>query len=315
MFSEDENNIDNCPLCSSKLEISIPTVEMINKSLINLRKNLTLVEKERPRLRELINKLETDLNERKESLKSLTNVINGLLVEKQVAEEIKEINTRIARVVGRISLFLENFRELHEDVDIHVKIRELEKKITILEQELDKEKKEELLTSALSRISIYMTKWAEELQLEHSSSPYRLDLKNLTVIADHEDRPIPMYRMGSGENWLGCHIVSHLALHKFFIQRKRPVPSFVVFDQPTQVYFPPEKYNVMEGMSDELTDDDRIAVSRLFKLLFSVCDELKGKLQIIVLEHANLDDPEFQSALVEEPWRNGKALIPLDWLE
>lgn len=315
LFSVDEDDMDHCPLCSSKLTISIPTIKMMNKSLINLRNNLTLVEKEQPRLRELINKLETNLNERKESLKRLTNVINGLLIEQQAAEEIKEINTRIARVVGRISLFLENYKEIHEDANIRVKMRELEEKITILEQELDKEKKEELLTSALSRISIYMTKWAEELQLEHSTSPYRLDLKNLTVIADQEDRPIPMFRMGSGENWLGCHIVSHLALHKFFIQRRRPVPSFIVLDQPTQVYFPPEKYRVMEGTSDELTDDDIIAVSRLFKLLFSVCAELKGKLQIIVLEHANLDTPEFQNALVEEPWRNGKALIPIDWLE
>jgi hypothetical protein len=33
LFSEDENDIDYCPLCSSKLAISIPTVEMMNKSL------------------------------------------------------------------------------------------------------------------------------------------------------------------------------------------------------------------------------------------------------------------------------------------
>jgi hypothetical protein len=32
------------------------------------------------------------------------------------------------------------------------------------------------------------------------------------------------------------------------------------------------------------------------------------------MEHANLDTEEFQNALVEEPWTDGKALIPLDWV-
>ncbi|WP_214626131.1 DUF3732 domain-containing protein [Paenibacillus agaridevorans] len=315
LFSHDGDGQQHCPLCTSRLEEVTPSVEMINNSLVNLRNNLTLVERERPKLREFLQKLETQLQTYKEELLTITNAMNSLLMEQEVADEIKEINTRIARVVGRISLFLESYQEIQEDKDLKSQVSELERRIKVLEQELDKDKTDELLTSALSRISTYMTKWAEELQLEHSSSPYRLDLKNLTVIADHEERPIPMYRMGSGENWLGCHLVSHLAIHKYFIQRGRPVPSFIILDQPTQVYFPPEKYEVMEGLAEELTDEDRQAVSRLFNLLFSVCNELQGEFQIIVLDHANIDSPDFQSALVEEPWRNGRALIPTDWLE
>jgi hypothetical protein len=315
LFPHDGDGQHHCPLCASRLEETVPSVEMINNSLVNLRNNLTSVERERPKLREFLQKLEQRLQAYKEELQNITNAMNSLLMEQQVANEIKEINTRIARVVGRISLFLENYQEVHEDKDLKIQIAELEGRIKVLEQELDKDKKDELLTSALSRISTYMTKWAEELQLEHSNSPYRLDLKNLTVIADQEERPIPMYRMGSGENWLGCHLVSHLALHKYFIQRGRPVPSFIILDQPTQVYFPPEKYEIMEGLDEELTDEDRLAVSRLFNLLFSVCDELQGNFQIIVLDHANIDNQEFQSSLVEEPWRNGRALIPADWFE
>ncbi|WP_274362920.1 DUF3732 domain-containing protein [Paenibacillus thermotolerans] len=315
LFPSDGDGQNHCPLCTSRLENTVPTVEMINNSLLNLRNNLISVERERPKLREFLQKLEYQLQAYKEELQSITNAMNTLLMEQQVADDIKEINTRIARVVGRISLFLENYQEVNEDKDLKIQIAELEGRIEILEQELDKEKKDELLTSVLSRISTYMTKWAEDLQLEHSSSPYRLDLKYLTVIADQEERPIPMYRMGSGENWLGCHLISHLALHKYFIQRDRPVPSFIILDQPTQVYFPPEKYEVMEGLDEELTDEDRLAVSRLFNLLYSVCNELEGKFQIIVLDHANIDDEDFQSSLVEEPWRNGRALIPVDWFE
>lgn len=82
-----------------------------------------------------------------------------------------------------------------------------------------------------------MTAWAIALSLEHSPSPYRLEMGRLTVVADRPDRPIPMPRMGGGQNWLGCHIVALLAMHAHFLTNKRPVPHFIVLDQPSQVYF------------------------------------------------------------------------------
>jgi Protein of unknown function (DUF3732) len=32
-----------------------------------------------------------------------------------------------------------------------------------------------------------------------------------------------------------------LALHRYFRQNQRPVPGFLILDQPTQVYFPADK--------------------------------------------------------------------------
>ena len=60
------------------------------------------------------------------------------------------------------------------------------------------------------------------------------------LMADTPEGPIPMSRMGSGENWVGYHLIGHLALHKWFALQKRPVPRFLFLDQPSQVYFPPE---------------------------------------------------------------------------
>jgi hypothetical protein len=89
-------------------------------------------------------------------------------------------------------------------------------------------------------------------------------------------------------------------------------------DQPTQVYFPTKKaYDAMEGAgSQELVEAnaDIIAVERMFDFLFKVCEELSPNLQIIVTEHANLDDERFQNALVEEPWMKGRALVPKNWI-
>ncbi|MGI2905634.1 DUF3732 domain-containing protein [Tolypothrix sp. VBCCA 56010] len=164
-----------------------------------------------------------------------------------------------------------------------------------------------------------MTEWAKRLQLEHSDSPYRFDLDKLTVIADRPERPIPMGRMGGGENWLGCHLITLLALHKHFVDRNRPVPRFLFLDQPTQIYFPSEEaYLSLQGTSsDEMirANADMAAVERMFDFLFDVCEELSPHFQIIIMEHANLGNNErFQNALVEEPWTDERALVPENWL-
>ncbi|MBK7034425.1 MAG: DUF3732 domain-containing protein [Ignavibacteria bacterium] len=49
-----------------------------------------------------------------------------------------------------------------------------------------------------------------------------------------------MDRMGSGENWVGYHLIAHLALHGWFAEHNRPCRDSYS-DQPSQVYFPPEK--------------------------------------------------------------------------
>ena len=72
----------------------------------------------------------------------------------------------------------------------------------------------------------------------------------------------------------------------------------------------------MEGATGkelENANADILAVQRMFNFLYKVCEELSPDFQIIVLEHANLEDDRFQSALVEEPWILGRGLIPSDW--
>ncbi|MEM6840060.1 MAG: DUF3732 domain-containing protein [Cyanobacteria bacterium P01_C01_bin.120] len=110
------------------------------------------------------------------------------------------------------------------------------------------------MRNAINRIGQQMTEWANFLELEHCGSPYRLDLKKLNVIADRAERPIPMDRMGSGENWLGCHLIAHLGLHKHFVEKQRPIPRLLILDQPSQVYFPSrETYPSLEEITVEET--------------------------------------------------------------
>ena len=157
-----------------------------------------------------------------------------------------------------------------------------------------------------------MSEWSKRLDLEHSESPIGFDMKNLTVIAYRESGPIRMSQMGSGENWMGYHIITHLALHKWFAEKNRPVPGLLMFDQPTQVYFPSEPR--ADRSLEELPDDDRAAVKRLFEFIFEITAVLSPKLQVIITDHADLNEDWFQSA-VKERWRSGVRLVPASWYE
>jgi hypothetical protein len=81
-----------------------------------------------------------------------------------------------------------------------------------------------------------------------------------------------------------------------------------MFDQPSQAFFPEEAPDAAD-----IQDADWEAVRRQFMLMWDVVESLEGNLQIIVCDHANLDNDWFQDNLVDN-WRGGKALIPEDWL-
>jgi hypothetical protein len=119
-----------------------------------------------------------------------------------------------------------------------------------------------------------------------------------------------MQQMGSGQNWLWCHLTVYFALHKHFIEQNRPVPRFLMLDQPSQVYYPTERD--AEGSLEGLGDSDRQWVVRLFQWVNDRVCELKGGLQVIVTDHADVDEPWFGEAVVER-WRQGRALVPSDW--
>nr|VFK10035.1 MAG: Protein of unknown function (DUF3732) [Candidatus Kentron sp. LPFa]VFK28872.1 MAG: Protein of unknown function (DUF3732) [Candidatus Kentron sp. LPFa] len=50
----------------------------------------------------------------------------------------------------------------------------------------------------------------------------------------------------------------------------------------------------------------------MYKLIDDVVERLGGKFQIIVTDHANINEPWFQDAVVDR-WREGKKLVPVEW--
>ncbi len=188
----------------------------------------------------------------------------------------------------------------------------LEASVEELANSLDAEALRSRTTSLLRTVSRQMTTWAQQLDLEHSRDGAQIDIDRLTIVADTPQGPAYMDRgeIGSGMNWVGYHLSAYLALQDFFIRNTRPVPHFLVLDQPSQAFFPRDRER--GGDLDELTDTDREHTRQLYELMHQVVASLDGRLQVIALDHADFEDDWFADSVVQR-WRDGKALIPASW--
>lgn len=306
LFEQLNFNPGKCPLCSGTLEQPLPSVEMIKASIVNLDKSIANVTREQPKLRAFISDLEREREKKQEEIKALEAEIDGLYQQESERARLRDINARRGKVVGRISLWVESVANDTESEKQEQVVKRIEGRIKEIDDILDRDSVEERKQSALSRIQEDMTKWAKALQLEHSDNPYRLDLNKVTVVVDKPERPVPLKQLGSGSNWVGVHLIAYFALQRFFVNANRPVPRFLFLDQPSQVYFPSE-------LDEKQIDWNE--VNKMYQFIIDRTIELNGKLQVIVVDHADLKEDSFRQFICENWWPIDKNLVPSDWYE
>lgn len=307
-----EDYIHVCPICNRNLSLDIlpPSADQIMKTLSEVSMRLDSVVQAKPHIQKAIADIEKEIGNIQEMLNGNRAEMEAVRKLNDNLQHVRDNAAKQSHVLGRISLYLESLPELPDTKLLEMQAEELRKACKSLEVILSDDCIRERLESIASILGRWMTDWAKGLNLEHSEYPLRLDVKKITVVSDTAVGPVPMDRMGSGENWVGYHLIAHLALHRWFTERNRPVPRFLFIDQPSQVYFPPEKDS--NGLLEVGSEEDREAVKRMFKLVSDVAKALSPKFQIIVTEHADIREDWYQSAVIER-WRGGMKLIPDDW--
>ncbi len=303
------------PFAEANLALTGPIASILLAELESLDREMTAVVGERPALDAYLEKQRRDLQLVGDQIRNKEVELSGAIAASEMIAQMGNRNNAASRVVGRISLFLENLVPNNELVRLQAEERRLKAKVDDLEQKIGADDSGARLASTLNNISMHMSGYIADLGGEFGQFPARLDLHNLTVVIDRPSRPIYMNRTGGGENHLAYHLSALLALHRFATNHGQPMPRFLLIDQPTQVYFPSETVYAEAAGSIERTekDADLEAVRRLFELLLRFAEKDAPGFQIIVTEHANLRDDWFQDALVEIPWTKPPALVPDDW--
>ncbi|UJA21487.1 DUF3732 domain-containing protein [Thermoleophilia bacterium SCSIO 60948] len=239
--------------------------------------------------------------------------LEAVLAADSAARRLVEDGQIRARLLGVIEEYLRTVGSegAATRVELADRVRTVSEELAAIESTGEINTIDDELEARLGAMSVDMTAWARQLELEvaNEGSVY-IDRRTLNVAIGTGRGRIGLARMGSGANHVGYHLVSHLALHRHFVQEARPVPRFVVFDQPSLPFFP---QNVDRDAA--MKDVDWEAVRAMMQLADRVVKDLGGSLQVLITDHATFaGEPWFDEALVED-WHSGTKLVPPGWRE
>ncbi|MET9896163.1 DUF3732 domain-containing protein [Streptomyces sp. NPDC006465] len=313
---ERRHDTDVCPLCTQPLEHADPSAQDISELTAHLARELAQAQTLQPVRDEHRRALQDERDRVTERLRLNGAQIRELLANDERLRNLQEQNLRVAHIQGRIA---EALTRTGTDSDLSRLNNELalaQEHVANLEELVAEDDVTAETERSLADIAVGMTAWAKRLKLGGAAEATEagISLKLLNVVLRRPAGRLPLTRIGSAKNHIGYHLVAHLALHTYLRRNNRPVPGFLMLDQPTQAFFPEKPRD-----ASTIQDADWATVTAYFQLLNDVVRLNNGALQIIVCDHANLAENWFQDAMIEN-WRpdsDGKrhALIPPDWLD
>ena len=325
-----------CPFCHTEKDNLRQSAEKLQQAITKVSGNLA-------QARPMKAKFETSLIE----VHRNTEIVSKALTEiNQQITEIEKANQQLTErkslyeiiIMQKAKLFsLLDTLNMADDAELEKDIKELNNKIKIITGALKEYDVQKGLADASHKVNEYMAEIGSYFEFEASYKPINLhfsfetfDLYHLTPDGDK----IFLRSMGSGANWLYCHVTLFLALHKYFAElgEKCAIPSVLFLDQPTQVYFPnfnrdnSASFDEQKNQEVELrtekerpVDEDIKAVENLFSQLSFYCKELElnngFSPQIIVTDHADdlilSSGVPFESLVNGNRWRTRGLIHPV----
>lgn len=310
---------NDCPLCGSQMEKA-------TESLLSLEKALREIEVSSGDFSSIpvafdreFERVRSELNLSCEKLQGIRIRIRELEKTSEDARKQQYDTLTVSRFIGNVEQALLTYESLGTDKELAGEVSELLAKVTALEKLISEGNVKERTRRAVMSVNLNAGKLLPYLDCEKPDLPISLLIDDLTVSMQNVDRQDYLWEIGSGSNWLAYHIAVSLGLHQYFLTMPlSSIPNFIVFDQPSQVYFPKKLAGKSEDDEDPQyrSDEDVLAVRKAFETFSKVVSESSKAIQIIVLDHA----PEsiwgrLPNVNLIEEWRGGIKLVPEEWLK
>lgn len=309
LFPDHDGDAQTCPLCAQELAERDATVTQLQERLGELKNSLAEVRQVQPRRMEAVSRINDQIMGIRNELSSTTRAIDA--AARSVGESGPSgLTTQQSFVRGRIDAILRTAESSDQDeLDrLRAAQRDAELRVEQLDVELSNDEIREQTTSRLNVVGKYIGDYSRALEAESSNRPVRLDINALTVVVDEEFGPVELTGFGSGANWVGYHIATHLALHRYFVSQNRPVPRFLMLDQPSQAHFQGD----LSASNDAKSDREGERVRAIFRTVADFAETQAGAMQVIIIDHARYPD-EWFARHVRHDWHNGDKLIPDSW--
>lgn len=324
----EQKGTDVCPFCESKSDKAIE--ELLSLKTIKDKNDKALTE---------ANSIEFSFEKEKQVLKKeiSTNEKQLIAVDANIKILLSENNEQHKKIqgiyefVGKIEHVLDNLEKISPSGNLGIELESIRLSLSRKKAEIKKLKEKFDREACLSKVTTSIQQYLKLLPIEKKESKrVLLDPENSASIKieDLESKNITfLSRIGSGANHMCYHIATLLGLHEYFLKlpesgKKNYIPSFLVLDQPSQVYFP-EDYSDIE--TTEKTEKKISEDIENTKKIFNACSEFinrtQNKVQIIILEHAPPSTwKDLENIHLVAEWRGRlndshyDALIPKEWL-
>lgn len=308
-----------CPFCGTNCEevsrddISLlEATEWLDAELEITSKYTNDFSEDIRKLREFHGEIE---NKIKDVWRQIKNIEHKFIDSKELVSKRAKVNYAKANIVLYSEMASSGlFESVDEDLS-HLKdrISLLEEKINGFDLGTKKSKAQTFLSDNMNRLSL-------TLDFEEEYRPVNLNFGLIDETFDvyhhqKKNEKIFLYEMGSGANWVSCHIALFLSFLRYFAaQEKSPMPLIMFFDQPSQVYFP--QSIIDKNDKNEFSQSDLTAVNEMYKTIFDEINSIGNDTgilpQILIVDHVDGNDLEIKdefASYVRKDWRNGEALI------
>jgi hypothetical protein len=267
--------------------------------------------------------LDNELKDLLEQRKDLQKRFDFLRSKDEEARKYHQRTRDMFLFLGQLKSTVELVDRLTETGGVEDKIRGLEERKMFLEKFISGSNVKTRLDRALQEISTLTLNRLKTLDVDenYKEVPPTFSLTELAIQVSGKDGILHfLSEVGSASNWVSFHLAFTSALQEFFIKQTQPpscVPSFVVYDQPSQVYFPRISNTVASSDDDPSYEDEDVeSVKKMFSTIAASIKAVGGKWQAIVLDHARSDIYGNIDGIVEvAEWRYGKKLIPEHWYQ
>lgn len=314
-FKKHVSNLNKCPFCNGETNTAedyVNNVYILSEELIGLSQKVTDSHK-------VFTKEITNLNSK---LILLENQINDIRTEKYILTQENQEHRNQRQILDRIFMFggqleeaLSNYDKITDSRDIENRLSKLLERILKIEETINEERLARLQKQAIIKIGKNIKFYANLFSAEYAQDEITFDIANLTLSFSSGKRTDFLWEIGSGHNFMAYHIAAIFSIHEYLLtlNKKNKVPQFIIFDQPSQVYF-------VESDSAVKKEKAVSYVEKIFEVFAKFKERTNSNIQVIVLEHAgkafwkNHND---DIKLIKN-WRDGSeddALILKEWFK
>lgn len=255
-------------------------------------------------------------------LKSVKKILNSYILENMELQEKNNYMFKLYAFVGELRNYIKIYDIMIDTKTIDEQIEKTKNEIMIEEAKLNKNS----INERYKEFEFYMNGSLQTI-LDTLNVEYKeviFDARKIDFLFDIGKNRVDLSKIGSGSNYVEYHIAMALLIH-LYIQNKvknKCTFDFVIFDQPSEAYFPTEREDLK---AINKTEKDLINDTTSLKALYQTISDIRKNhcptLQVILFEHADdkywrgYDNRLFDKDIKIINWKGSdEKLIPKEWI-